>query len=97
VWITKEKLIFTKGYEQTFSTEIFRVFKVILRVPKPVYELSDLQYRPIKEQFHNYELDKVTVSPQTEFQIDKIVRTRNNDGIKQHLVKWRGYDATFNS
>ena len=35
--------------------------------------------------------------PQTEFEIDKIVRTRNKICIKQHLVKWRGYDETFNS
>ena len=97
VRITKEKVKFAKGYEQTFSTEIFRVVKVIRRVPQPVYELSDLQDRPIEGQFYNYELVKVTVSPQTEFVIDKIVRTRNKGGIKQHFVKWRGYDETFNS
>ena len=97
VRITKEKVKFAKGYEQTFSTEIFRVVKVIQRLPQPVYELSDLQARPIEGQFYNYELVKVTVSPQTEFHIDKIVRTRNKSGIKQHLVKWKGYDETFNS
>jgi len=97
VRITKEKVKFVKGYEETFSTEIFGVVKVIHRVPQPVYELSDLQGRLTEGQFYNYELVKVTLSPQTEFQIDKIVRTRNNNGIKQHLVKWRGYDATYNS
>jgi len=88
---------FVKGYEQTFSTEIFSFVKVIHRITQLVYERLDLQNRPIEELFYNYELVKVTVSPQTEFQIDKIVRTRNNDGIKQRLVKRRGYDATFNS
>ena len=97
VRIKKGNLKFAKGYEQTFSTEIFRVVKVIQRMPQPVYELSDMQDRPIEGQFYNYELVKVTVSPQTEFQIDKIVRTRDRGGIKQHLVKWRGYDETFNS
>jgi len=71
VRITKEKVMFAKGYEQTFLTEIFRVVKVIHRVPQPVYELSDLQDRPIEGQYYNYELVKVTVSPQTEFQMDK--------------------------
>jgi len=66
-------------------------------VPQPVYELSDLEDRGIEGKFYNYELVKVTVSPETEFQIDKIVRTRNKNGIKQHLVKWKGYDETFNS
>lgn len=37
------------------------------------------------------------LSPLTEFQIDKIVQTRNKGCIKQHLVKWRGYDEIFNS
>jgi hypothetical protein len=58
-------------------------------VPQLVYELSDL--------FYNYEPIKVIVSPQTEFQIDKIVRKRNKGGIKQYLVKSRGYDESFNS
>jgi hypothetical protein len=71
--------------------------KVIPRVPQTVYELSDLKGRPIEGKFYNYELVKVVVSPHTEFQIDKIVRNRNIGGIKQHLVKWRGYDETFNS
>ena len=77
--------------------EIFRVAKIIQRVPQPVYELTDLQDRPIEGQFYNYELVKVTVTPQTEFEIDKIVRTRNKNGIKQHFVTWRGYDENFNS
>ena len=48
VRITKEKVNFAKGYEQNISTEIFRVAKVIQHVPQPVYELSDLQDRPIE-------------------------------------------------
>jgi len=56
-----------------------------------------LQDRSIGRQFYNYELLKVTVLPETEFQIDNIVRTRNKNGVKQHLVKWKEYDETFNS
>jgi hypothetical protein len=66
-------------------------------MPQPVYELSDLQDRLIEGQFYKYELVKITVTPQAEFQIDKIVRTSNKGGIKQHSVMWRGYDETFNS
>jgi hypothetical protein len=97
VRITKEKVKFANGYEQTFSTEIFRVAKVIQRVPQPFYEMTDLQDRPIVGQFYNYQLVNIAVSTQTEFEIDKIVRTRNKNGIKQYFVKWRGYDETFNS
>jgi hypothetical protein len=82
VRITKEKVTFAKGYEQTFSTEKFRVVKFIQRMPQPVYELSDLQGRTFEGQFYNYELITVDVSPQTEFQIDKLVFTRTKGGIK---------------
>ena len=49
--ITKEMVRFAKVYEQTYSTEIFRVVKVIHCVPQPVYELSGLQDRPIEVLF----------------------------------------------
>jgi hypothetical protein len=87
VRITKERVKFAKGYEQNFSTEIFRIVEVIQPMRQPVYELSDLQSRLIEGQFYNYELVKVTVSPQTELQIDKILRTHKKDGINQHLIK----------
>ena len=80
---------FAKGYEQNFSKEIFRVVKVVPRVPQPVYELSDLEDRPIQGQFYNYEFVIVVVSPQTQFGIDKIQRTCFRNGIKQHFVKWK--------
>jgi hypothetical protein len=97
VRITKRKVAFAKGYEERFSTEIFKVIKVITRAPQLVYELSDLQDRHTEGQFYNCKLGKVNLSPETEFQIDKIVRTCNKGGIKQHLVKWKDCDETFNS
>jgi len=51
VRISKEKMKFAKGGEQTFSTEIFRITKVIEREPRPVYELEDLNKTPIEGQF----------------------------------------------
>jgi hypothetical protein len=51
---TKEKVKFAKGYEQNFSKEIFRVVKVVPRLPQPVYELSDLENRPFEGRFYNY-------------------------------------------
>jgi hypothetical protein len=62
VRISKQKVLFAKGYEQTFSTEILRVAKVIKRKPQPVNLLTDLQNRPIEGQFYNYEIVKVTIT-----------------------------------
>jgi hypothetical protein len=66
-------------------------------VTQPFYEFSDLHDRHIEGKFYNNVLGKVTVSPESLFQIDKIVRTRNKGGIKQHLVKWKCYDENFNT
>ena len=52
VRISKEKMKFAKGGEQTFSREIFRITKVIERRPRPVYELEDLNKTPIEGQFY---------------------------------------------
>jgi hypothetical protein len=95
VRITKQKVAFAKVYERTFSTEVFQVLKIISRVPQPVYELSDLQDCGIEGQFYEYELVKINLSPETDFQIDKIVRTRNKSGTKQHLVKWKSYKTFY--
>ena len=57
---TKQKVAFAKGYQEIFLTEIFRVLKVITRVPQPVYKLPDLQDRGIEGQFYSCELAKFT-------------------------------------
>lgn len=97
VRIGKYKKTFSKGYEENYTTEIFKVVKVINRKPQPVYEITDMQDRPIKGQFYNFELVRVRVSPQTEYKIDKILKTRKRQGIREHFVKWRGYNDSFNS
>jgi len=51
VRISKEKMRFAKAAEQNFSTEIFRVAKVIDRRPRAVYEQEDLTARQSKASF----------------------------------------------
>jgi hypothetical protein len=41
VRISKEKLKFAKGCQQNYTTEIFRVNKVVHKIPRPVYGLPD--------------------------------------------------------
>ena len=64
VGITKEKVKFAKVYKETFSTEIFRIIKVIQREPQLVYELLDSEARPIEGQIYKYKLVKVTLASQ---------------------------------
>ena len=77
--------------KENFSTEIFRIIKVIHRTPNSVYELENLNRKVIDGQFYEEELTPVRITKQTQFQIDKILATRTRRGIKQHLVRWKGY------
>jgi len=52
VRISKQKMKFEKGAEENFSREIFRINKVIKRIPRPVYELEYLNKAPIEGQFY---------------------------------------------
>jgi hypothetical protein len=49
--ITKAKLIFVKGYKQTFPTEILRFVNAIQRIPQTVYRVAHMQDRPIEGSF----------------------------------------------
>ena len=97
VRISKEKMRVSKGAEQNYSTEIFRITKVIPRSPRPVYEIKDLNKTPIEGQFYQEELTPARITKQTAYKIDKILDTRVRRGITEYLVRWRGYTKDFDS
>jgi hypothetical protein len=47
VRVSKEKSKVTKVSEQNFGREIFCISKVTKRIPRPIYELEDLNKTPI--------------------------------------------------
>ena len=65
VRISKEKMKLAKASEQNFSTEIFRISKIIYRTPLPFYELEDLNKTPIDGLFYGEEFTPVLISKRT--------------------------------
>jgi hypothetical protein len=88
VRIRKEKMHFAKGAEQNYSREMFPITNVIKRRPRPVYELQDLNNTQIDSQFHQEEHVPVRTSKRKEYTIDKILRKRTRNGIREVLVHW---------
>jgi len=83
VRISEEKMKFAKAAEQNFSTEIFRIIKVIDRRPRAVYKLEDRNGTPIDGQFYQEELTPVRITSRTTYKIDKILDKRVRRGIQR--------------
>jgi hypothetical protein len=97
VRISKGKMKFPKGAEQNFSTEIFKITKVVRRTSRPVSELEDLNCTPIIGKLYQEELTPVLISKKTTYRIDKILNRKFRNGIREVKVSWKDYPKFFNS
>ena len=71
VSISKMKMKFAKGADQNYSLQIFRINKLILRSPRPLYELEDLKETPIEGPLYQEELTPMRITKQTTYKIVK--------------------------
>ena len=96
VRISKAKRMFKKGYLPKWSDEIFTV-KSVHRTNPPVYRLIDDQGSQIEGTFYEPELQKVVVTIDKVYRIEKVLQQRKRGRKTQVLVKWLGYPESFNS
>ena len=98
VRISYQRMPFTRGYDQHFSEEIY---KIQFRIPSnpPRYRLKDLNEEEIKGSFYEPELQKVDINPDTKFKIAKVHKNRKKkiDGKLHVLVSWLGYPKSADS
>lgn len=92
VRISKAKMIFEKGYEQNWTLEIFVIKRRLKRTPV-VYKLEDMNGEELDSIFYENELQKVFVSDDKEYEIEKILEKKG----KMVKVKFLGYPDSFNS
>ena len=85
-----------KGYIQNWTEEVYTVSERHASNP-PTYSILDLAGEEIKGRFYEQELQKVDKSPEDEYIVEKVLKTRKREGRLEHYVKWRGYDGKFNS
>lgn len=90
VRISKERGVFSKGYQPNWSTEIFVIKQVKLTNPITCI-LNDKLDQPIKGAFYENELQKVKYDDV--YLVEKILKKKGN----KLFVKWLGFDSTFNS
>jgi len=95
VRISESKTPFRKGYLPNWSIEIYKIITKYKRT-RPVYEIADFNGVKLHGKFYAEELVKTEVPD--EFHIEKIIRAKKErNGKMKYLVKWVGYDSTYNS
>ena len=95
VRITKYKNIFDKGYLPNWTTETFIINKVFETDPI-TYEIKDLADEIIEGKFYNEEL--ILYDNKNDIhKVEKILKRRTKNGVKEVFVKWYEYPDKFNS
>ena len=101
VRISKYKHIFSKGYERNWTTEVFKIIKIITINSTPVYVLQDLMKEDITGTFYTEELQKVGINitemiENNEYLIEEVLKTKKVNGKKLYYVSWVNYPKSEN-
>lgn len=96
VRISKLRNKFSRGYKERFNKEIFKIYKISSNKKIPLYYLTTYDESDnIKGGFYAFELAKVDDEV---FRAEKIIDKRQNQqGENELLVKWDGFDESYNS
>lgn len=90
VRISKYKSIFEKGYTPNWSTELFRIARVLPTEPI-TYRLVYLNDDEVKGCFYEYELQRTKITDV--YLVERVIRKKGN----KLLVKWLGFDNSHSS
>ena len=93
VRLKTKKTTFQKGYEQTFSYEIFEIHEIKDTYPV-TYAIKDYKGEMIQGSFYRRELQLVDKSDNI-WPINKVLNSRKRRGHTEYLVNFVGYPETL--
>ena len=96
VRLSKNRRVFQRDYDEKWTEEIFVISARYLRQGIPVYKVIDYDGDPIEGSFYSSELQKVDKSRDDLFKVEKVLKRRKRNGIKEVYIKWLGYPKKFN-
>ena len=98
VRISKVKGQFEKGYLPNWSREEFIVNDVNTKFLPTMVTLKDYHDDTIEGGFYADEIQKITRANDDDvYAVEKVIRQKRQHGVIWYLVKWLGYDDSFNS
>jgi uncharacterized membrane protein len=90
VRISKSRTVFSRGFNQAWTNEIFTIRKVQKTNP-PTYLLNDYQSNPVLGSFYESEMQRTNLDDI--YFVEKIIKKSGN----RVLVKWLGFDDSHNT
>ncbi|CAG2245164.1 unnamed protein product [Mytilus edulis] len=97
VRITHLRNVFSREYDQKWTGEIFTVFRRYWRGQTQIYRIKDYNNDKITGSFYQSELQKVELSDNEQWKIEKIIKGKGTGRNKQYFVKWLNWPVKFNS
>ena len=92
VRLNKIHRTFEKGYIPGWTEEVFVVHRVVPG-PVPTCKIREWDDTPVQGTFYDTDLQKVHVSDQALFRIEKVLKRQKD----RWLVKWKGWPDKYNS
>ena len=88
---------FQREYDTRWSGEIFKISRRFMRQGQLIYKLVDWYNKPVKGTFYQKELQKVEVSDDDMFKIEKVIKYKGRGNKKEALVHWLGWPKQFDA
>jgi hypothetical protein len=90
---TKEKM--SRGYQERFNQEHYKIVEVVTRQPIVMYKLQSMDTLEIIQ--GNFYENELQVIDGDVFKVDRIVKRRIKNGRKEVLIKWKAFGEQHNS
>jgi hypothetical protein len=94
VRLSQARQLFKKGYMPAWTEELFTISRVN-RTNPIMYVLNDDSGEEVKGSFYKEEIQRV--GDKQVYRIESVLQERRRGKGKEYLVKWFGYNTSFNS
>jgi len=84
---------FDREYDERWTSEYFVIDRRKIKEGIPLYTLKDTMGDDVEGTFHPSELNRVTITDDTEYRVEKVLRRRRN----KVLVRWMGWPPKYDS
>ena len=98
VRVAYNKTRFQKYYQQTWSDQLYIISKRFRRDGIPVYKILNYDGKTeVQGTFYTEELQKTSVTSDSLYKIERIIKKKTVKGKKYSQVKWQGWDDEYSS